>query len=204
MGIRKKFLWGSVIPNLSRLVTSPARASSLCPRSTGLNKALSCFTVGRHGSAEDSRRRTPCPCESHSGPPSLDTISLHPIFDSSAFGTGAQDWPVKVLLQLWATLVFSVLLTCSFNTALLELLLSVNEEPSFAFLGQQHHLQPAPTWAVHFCLRERTSSFHPQLRKERDKNNLHVLGWKREVVGLNSTSGAREANRQSYTAGVLC
>lgn len=171
MRIRKKFLWGSVIPNLLRRVTSPAQASSLCPRSTGLDKAPSCFTVGRHGSAEDSRRRTPCPHEFHGGPRSLDAVPLHPVFDSSAFGTAAQDLPVKVLPQLWAALLFSLPPTCSFNTAFffLELLLSASKELGFAFLGQQHHLQPAPTCACRFCLRERTSSFHPQVRKKKKK-----------------------------------
>lgn len=96
-------------------------------------------------------------------------------------------------------------LTLLFFFFFLELLLSASKELGFAFLGQQHHLQPAPTCACRFCLRERTSSFHPQVRKEKkkDKNNLHALRWKREGGRLNSTSGARKANMQSYIAGVF-
>lgn len=171
MGIRKNFLWGSVIPNLLQLVTSPARACSLCPRSTGLGKALFCFTLGSHGSAEESWRRPPCPHECHGGPPSLDAIPLRPIFDSSAFGTGAQDWLVKVLPQLQASLVFSVPLTCSLNTAFIGPFIL---EPSFAFLGQQHHLQPALTCAICCCLWERASSFHLQLRKKKETKIIYT------------------------------
>lgn len=39
--------------------------------------------------------------------------------------------------------------------------------------------------------------------KQKRQKYLHVLKWEREVVGPNSTSGARKANTQSYTAGVL-
>lgn len=43
-------------------------------------------------------------------------------------------------------------------------------EPSSAFLGQQHHLQPAPTSAACFC-REYLPSFHLQLRKKKKKKS---------------------------------
>lgn len=188
--IRKKFLWSSAVPELLRWATSPPRAPSLCLGSSGTDKALSCFTSGR--SAGDSQRRMPWWIPQWS---MIITPQSHPIFDWPVFGFQLRIYLARCCRSSEQPFFSQSLWLAHFTLLSLELLLSVNKDPSLAFPGQQHHLEPPPTCAA--------PSFQPQLRKTGDKKNVQVLGWKRECGRLNSTSGASKANVQSYTAAAL-
>lgn len=123
---------------------SPARASSLCPRRTCLSAVQSCFTTGRHGSADWKRLNVLnvpniLVLVHHSARPLSTSFSTHHLFvPRLRFYTSRCS---EIFELPW----FSQSPTSSIKSCFYCSFYDQQVEPRFGFVGQQHHLQPAPT-----------------------------------------------------------
>lgn len=154
-GIRKMFLWSSAVPELLRCAASPPRAPSLSvPVLVRAKHYPASPQAGR--SAGDSQRRMPWWIPHGPWSMIVDTPQslCIPFLTDQCLALELRIYPARCSRSSEPPWFSQSLWLAHFTLLLLELLLSVSKEPSFAFPGQQHHLEPPLTCAAPICPRE--------------------------------------------------